>query len=372
MERTKEIQKKSRQVNIELFRIMTMVMIVLFHFLAHGGVLDAVVPFSTAYYFCWSLMGLCYIAVNGYVLVTGYFQITSSFKLKKLVILILETFFYSMVIYVCLCASSKIEFTTSGFLTAVFPVINSEYWFVTIYVGLYILSPFLNWPLQRINKRQHFALIAVLLLLFSIWPSFAFLSVGLNFGGGFGIAWFIVLYCIGAYIRKYYTPGKDLVKWCVTYVVFAAALPLSKFGIAHVTEALFGGLLPDSQFYTYNSILVVGASVSMFVIFLHFDIKNRTAAKAILFLSSSTFGVYLIHDNPLIREKMWGKLQVYTYLQEKGFILFMAAVVCLIYLGCTALDKVRMILFKKLNESRRLDRVCRRFTAVAGGLLDKI
>ena len=92
--------RHTRQMNLEMLRVVTMFMIITLHFLAHGGVLNVIEPPGLKYYFYWSVAGICYVAVNCYVLITGYFQSCSKFRLKKLLLLLIEVWFYSIFIYV--------------------------------------------------------------------------------------------------------------------------------------------------------------------------------------------------------------------------------------------------------------------------------
>lgn len=351
--------RHTRQMNLEMLRVVTMFMIITLHFLAHGGVLNVIEPPGLKYYFYWSVAGICYVAVNCYVLITGYFQSCSKFRLKKLLLLLIEVWFYSIFIYVGLCLFGIRTFTMKDFLTAIFPILNSEYWFATIYVGLYIVSPFINWGLSRLDRRQHLLLLVVLILLFSVWPTFFFFSVGLNFGGGFGIVWFFILYCIGAYIRKYAKKDENLWRWAVGCIILLCTIPLSKFLLGKISGNYLNNFIPDSMFYSYNSVLVLSASVTLFCTFIRIDIKNKLFSDMIRFFASSVFGVYLIHDNPYIREYMWGRLEVVRYLNLHTFLLIMFGTILTIYLTGTFIDKLRILLFSRLIQEQALDRICK-------------
>ena len=348
-----------RKVNMELFRIVTMIMIVLIHFLVHGGIIAAAEQFSIQYYVLWTLCSICYVSVNGYVLLTGYFQYESKFKLKKIILLMAEVLFYSVAIYAILYFTGNVELNATDLSLSLLPTINRAYWFTTNYVGLYVLSPFFNWVLKRINKKQHTLLLVVLITFFSVWPTFSVLSTGLNLGGPFGTDWFAVLYCIGAYFRKYYVVKKEKIKLIVGYVLTAIALPMSKFVIAKFVEKTSITLIPDDMFFYYNSILVLISSVLLFLIFLNIEIKNKYAKVLIGFFAPATLGVYLIHDNLFGRVWLWNTLKVHQYIQNEKLYLIMAGIVMGIYLGCSLIDKVRHLLFKRLGESKWLEDICK-------------
>lgn len=346
-----------RQMNLEMLRILTMLMIITLHFLAHGGVLNAIQQSDGKYYLYWGIAGGCYIAVNCFVLITGYFQSLSKFRIKKLILMFAEVWFYSLVIYGVLCFFNIRQFAVKDFMVALFPVLNSEYWFVTIYAGLYILSPLINWVLNRLERRQHLLLVFVLILLFSVWPNVFFLSVGLNFGGGFGIVWFFVLYCVGAYIRKYTVKDRNVWRWMLRYITLTFMIPLSKFVLAGVSEKYLKWFIPDNLFYSYNSVLVFAASVALFGTFLRIEIKSTGISRIISFLSGSVFGVYLIHDNPYVRECLWEKLNVCRYLERNVFLLVMLVTILVIYIAATFTDKIRILLFQRLLKDKQLEQL---------------
>ena len=64
----------------------------------------------------------------------------------------------------------------SSLIAAVFPVLSCEYWFVTMYVGMIVLSPFLNKLLTGLTQRQFRLLLGILFVLFSLWPNVFFFS----------------------------------------------------------------------------------------------------------------------------------------------------------------------------------------------------
>lgn len=65
----------TRQSNVEVLRILSMLMIVCLHIMNHGGLLDTVVPYTVNYYLFYVIEIFSYVAVNVYVLISGYFLI---------------------------------------------------------------------------------------------------------------------------------------------------------------------------------------------------------------------------------------------------------------------------------------------------------
>lgn len=160
---------KKRKIGFEYLRIVSMLLIVANHFLLFTGVLDNVKIFSTNYYILWLLEAIGYVGVDCYVLISGYFLIQSKFSWKKVVGLIGEVWFYSVVILVCLIVTKQDVYSKTQILNAFLPISTRQYWFMTDYIILYILSPYINVGLQNLDKKQFKKLLFILIILFSIW-----------------------------------------------------------------------------------------------------------------------------------------------------------------------------------------------------------
>jgi len=356
---------------LELLRIVSMIMIITLHFLGHGGVLTSVRIFSPVYYFAWFFEGISYVAVNCYVLISGYFLVVSGFNLKKFLVILGQVFFYSVGIYFVLVYIGQIEFNSKALVLSFLPVLSKQYWFVTIYIGMYIMSPFINLAIRAMTSKQHLICIIMTTFLFSIWPNIFFFSGTLSFGGGEGVVWFIVLYLVAAYLRLYYQPSYKMKKYIYIYIIITLLLPLSRFMISMLSITSLSDIFSadlfikgSSIFYSYNSILVYPSSIALFVLFLNINIKNEYFKKVILLFSPLTFGVYLIHDNKHMRFVLWEYVNAPLYISQWYFPIFMVVIIMLIYLACSFIEKLRKTLFRPIEQSDWLDRLCVRLANI--------
>ena len=93
--------KKERSSNIELFRIITMILIVAHHYVVNSGVVQAVLTgndimsFNSQFLLLFGWGGKT--GINCFVLITGYFMCTSNISLKKFLKLFLERFWLNFV-----------------------------------------------------------------------------------------------------------------------------------------------------------------------------------------------------------------------------------------------------------------------------------
>lgn len=91
---------KKRNSNIEFLRIIAMLMVVTLHMLNFGGLLEKSNTTTLKGFLIWFLESLCFVAVDCYVLIGSYFLSDSKFKIKRIIKLWVQTFFYSILMYV--------------------------------------------------------------------------------------------------------------------------------------------------------------------------------------------------------------------------------------------------------------------------------
>lgn len=349
-----ELKKTKRLANIELLRIVSMFLIVASHYLNRGGVYAAVRPFSLMFGVTTVINAIAIIAVNVYILISGYVLAESTFKYKRLVDIVLQVFTISVGFYAIMLLFGQITFSVSGLVYAALPILTKQYWFVSVYVGLYVLMPFINKALHALTKKQHLSLCILLVLMFGLYLPSKMLGQT-----GYGIAWMVTMYTVGAYLRMHYKPGDKLrMKHIMMWLAPTVLLVASRYGII-----LFGKLISkdlstfDKWFFKNNSLPVVWAAVAFFVIFLHIRVKKPAAEKIIGLAGPLTFGVYLIHNNPSLREWMWGLTNPVSFMNELYFIPLSLLIVSVVFVLCAAVEFIRRALYNCLL-SKIVYRIC--------------
>ena len=95
---------KVRNSNIELLRIVSMLMIVILHFLMHGQILKWSAFGSKEYAIYWMIEAFVFVSVNAFVLISGYFLCLSEFKVSRPMEIWSQELFYSIVCTICCMA----------------------------------------------------------------------------------------------------------------------------------------------------------------------------------------------------------------------------------------------------------------------------
>ena len=334
---------KKRNSSIELLRIVCMIMIVTLHSLGFTGLLTNYKDFSFNGAIIWILEVLSFVAVNCYVLISAYFMCDKKTSFKKNIKLWTQVFFYS-VLFLIIGLVLKIDMSNYEKIKYLLPFSMRVYWFPVVYMLLTLLSPIITLLIKNLNKKQFIYLLIINAITFSIIPYLFQINDNFNFGGGYGIVWFINLYLIAGYLKRHFDINKLKKKTCLFTYIGMNLLTYLIFIIVHETRIPY--FSPD-LFYTYPFILILISSVALFLMFLKIEIKNEKIEKVIIFLSSLTFGVYLIHEHPLVRSRLWGSLGpvLLDFSLVKQLI-----IIVIIYMVCSIIEYIRTLLFIPLNK----------------------
>ena len=332
-------QKKERNSSIELLRIILMFIIVLCH--SSAGLYPNTTMSGVNKYFL-QLTNLSNPMVDIFVLISGYFICKLVFSLKKLLLMLIQVSFYTLVFYLIFVAVGKTPFSVKTFITAFMPTTFRQYWFVSAYVILYLLSPFINFLLNKLSQKQHLALIGTIGLIYSIIPTFT-----MQHQDGMDVFILLLLYCIGAYLRLY--PDSIFMKRktalimllisCLLY--FGSVIGLNIIGLKFQVFADH-----PSYFLTKHCPFTITLAVSIFVIFVKWEFKS----KIINLLGSCMFGVYLIHNNGYLRVWLTNDLfKFFNYKTSATFIPYIIGASVLIFIVCTLIELIRRFTLEKLT-----------------------
>ena len=314
-------------------------------------------------------------AVNLYVLISGFFLITQKFKLSKLVHIYLEVVFYALLWYIYALTFGLESFSFLTFLfNIICPFSSEQYWFISAYIVMYLLSPLLNFLILKMNKHQHLTACLLLLFLFSFWVDiYPVRNQNIfNLSNGYSFHWFIVLYFIAAYLRLHI----DLNKWkhTVIFSIFAYII----ISVLSISTNLFNSVFPlvslwQGHFNRYNSILMVLLSVLVFVTFLKIKISNKIYQRIIAVLSPLTLGVYLIHVNRYGVDFIWHTI-IHTERFPDSFLLLPLIILfaSLVLFVCFFIDLIRYTIFQIFEKSSFYIYAIHKLDKFINALLEKL
>ncbi|MCR5711611.1 MAG: acyltransferase [Prevotella sp.] len=336
----------ARERNFEVMRTWAMFSIVIYHCMCHGigsdYAFDLQLPVSL-FNFTFSdfILVIGSIAVNLYVLVSGYFLVNARFKVSRIIRTWVSALFYSVIITTMFLLLSLEPWSIVTLGKSFFPLSTDAYWFVTQYVGLLILSPFLAMLVRQLSYRQYVALlIGMGLMVLSVIPDFP-LGKRFSISHGNSVWSFVYLFFIAGFIRLHL---KRIPMGKLAMIILGLAL------LTMVSEMVLGihNGVGHLLWFNYNGILLF-LSVAVFVFIRQQQIPETGIWSLMVKVAPYTFGVYLIHDHLLMRDWIWKTLSMTSYANQWIYALAVMVVCVLIFAICILIDTVRKRLFAILK-----------------------
>ena len=284
---------KERNLNIDLLKCIAIVFVVGVHFFLHTNYYGQSFTFKSIFLssFIWMILMTC---VPLFIMTTGYLMKDKTYS---------EDYFIKLLPVIGIYALTAAVYTFSDMR-----VVNEEYlgklfenifsfshyaWYVNLYIGLYMLIPFLNAGFNSLTSRKNQVVVLGILVLFTIVPPT--LSLLNNNEQNFMILphiipdywkglWPITYYLLGAFLAssKKKSSFKELV-----FVIFILDI-LSIFGLVAISETSFG------IEYSVLPVFLLSSLIFYSVIHLKVSIKNEWLQRVVLFISKNTLPIYLL------------------------------------------------------------------------------
>jgi len=320
-------KKTARQSNIEILRIVAMLMIIAYHIIIHCVNIQLSNTmsiermqngwFSTPDFYR-QLMMLALMMPMGlvgnaiFIMISGYFLIDRDIDMLKISKKLLGQLLFAAVVLV-LASTFCIWYTKDNIATEnLLNYIKIQYfnkmsWFVGYYFIIILIAfMFLNKFLAKLNAKQHLGFMFAIFAVTELGWSGKLLD---DLASGLRTVFIgVFLYSFAGYIKKY-----DPFKRVRTYVFFLLIILVN--GIVGISY--YNNVMGKIQTYNYNllmdptveldfvqtipkyenfSIVVVLIGICMFELFRRMPIPS---SKPINYLAQTTFMIYLLHDNGL-------------------------------------------------------------------------
>lgn len=339
-------KNKQRESNIELFRIITMLVIVAHHYVVNSGLTVDGDPIYSAPMAGASIFLLLFgawgkIGINCFVLITGYFMCESWITARKFVKLLFEVMFYRIVIQLIFWGTGYAPVTVSSIVKTFIPVTEIAHNFTGTYLVFFLCIPFLNILIKQLTEKQHIRLLLLSCFIYVFFGTVKLMPVTMNY-----VSWYIVLYFMASYIRLY--PRKLFGNKKIWGWMTILSLILSAASV--IACAWIGKMIGKNEAYFFvtdsNTFLAVVTGISTFLFFKNWKIKY---SKFINTVSATTFGILLIHANSdSMRQWLWKDL-----LDNVGFYnsiwmpVHAVGSVIGIFVVCSVIDLLRIRFIEK-------------------------
>lgn len=354
---------KKRKSNIELLRIMCMLFILTGHIIGENNLLSIDFGLNWGIYRFLSNGGR--IAVNCFIIIGAYFLVDLNFDFKRVLRIWLEVFFYNFVFTGLLIIMGH-PIGIKRIIQVFIPIFGEPLWFASVYMGLLLISPFLNKILKECSELFVKKLLLIMFIAFSV--SSTFIPTSDVYYSNIG--WFIFIYMFIGYYKKYMLHGNESYKkffsrsswwyfsWAgIIFVLLYAFAVICK--ILAVKEYSYSNILFSiGEYYGYH-LQTIPSFLCAFFCFLGFEKINMKESKIINIIASATFGVYIIHQVPAFYPYLWKWLKVYDIGVKEWGILYIILCILFIYIMCTVIDLIRQkVIEKNVLKSNKVCMLC--------------
>lgn len=344
-----------RNYAIDLFRIVSMFMIVVIHVLLQGQVLWYVPYFSANYYVVWFIYMFVYCGLDCFAILSGYTNYGSKFKLSKLVSLWIEMVFYGLLFFGIFFAISRDNFDITILKKAVLPITTKEYWYMTAYFIVYLLSPFLSKAIEVVDRKVAKASIVSMFFLLTL-PTFIGYMDPFGIEDGASVLWLLYLYLIGAYIRKYDVAHEFGMKKSVWILIVCFVVNfVGKVGLERISMSIFGEAKFGYHFVNLVAPFLTLEAIALLLVFANIKIKSEKTGKLLTRISATTLAVYLIHMNPYVEYQL---LNDSTKPFAESNTVYMVMMVILYSIGFYVVSTIIDLIRIKLFELLKIQKIC--------------
>ncbi len=281
---------KERKAGLDVIRTIAICMVLVTHFFTYHPILEERLQSVT-----WTgwvfLKFLTIVGVPLFLLLTGYLQSKRKCNKKHYTSIIPVLIAYLTISAIIIVVEQVIFKTGDSLFRQIVNVFDFELgyaWYVEMYIGMFLLIPFLNILYRNIDKKQKLWLIGILSFLSFLPSSLQFISVG---GGAFEILpdffknlYVFAYYFIGSYIAEYQPKPKKLGCLAVLLLVLFFEVGLTYYFSKTEYAWWF--------FNNVASITHAMVAVCLFLIF--YDLKSSFVLAPAKAIAACSFEMYLL------------------------------------------------------------------------------
>lgn len=292
-----------RSMNLDILKIIAMFFVVVLHVLGYSNMTTGA-AYSRGVDMCYHFLdALSYPAIHifalcGFSLMSRKMIATNQGQLLPCLKVWVPTWIIC-IIGLIIAIPLGIPFDMTDLIKTVFPFLGQGYWFVSAYISMILLTPFLNLLIQRLDKKGLLRLVLILFVLVSVLPT---LPGRFNWNSNYSsLTLFVLLYFMAALLNTL-----DLKRYrfigLVLFVGCAVANFLLWFGLKYILSVETAA--SNEYFYTYYNPLVILQGMGLYIFVNGLDgvsYRDNWVSKIVRKAADATLVTYLIHMYPIIK-----------------------------------------------------------------------
>lgn len=336
-----------RDSNLELCRVLCMLMLIAHHIIVHGGILSTE-GLTYNKYISILFIPIGKIAFDCFIALSCWFLVDQKFKMERFLRIWLEVLFYS-VIFTIIASLLGAELTWRNWFSVFLPISGNSHGFAASYLAFYLLTPFLNRMTKNLTKIQA-RILLVLLFYFEVGTQIIGYFAQYTQPMASELFVFILIYVLILNLKKW--PLNFTNKKYFNFGIFCMVYFLILIGW-YYNLTIPGG----NQFSHFilqvmcdeSSITNILAGVALFFFFKNLKIKPLPLINE---LAKGTLGILLIHDHNFFRYYYWPIIvKTQQWYDSNKFIILIVLFVLWTFIVGTFIDclrrNVEKIIFKK-------------------------
>lgn len=301
-----EDRVKDRESNIELLRIVCMLMIVFGHMMSHGGIFENGLINKLNLFVGGAIRPGGKIALCCFIVISAWYNTNGNFKAAKFMKIWLQVLFFNilMMLLFSVFSGDQIEPVSVGnWLGCFFPIFGNSHGFAASYLLFLLLLP-LAQVVSGVLSKKNLQAITILLTLIQTFGRFLPKLIGFERGVQFPneMNTFFVIYFIAVYLKKYpLSIITDTWKMIgILTFVWLFDMGYNILWIYHKESEILtsAGRIINDESSPFNMI----AGFALFFLFKDMRVRHSLLVNKV---ASHTFGVLLFHDHNYFRYVLW-------------------------------------------------------------------
>lgn len=289
-----------RNSNIECLRIISMMMIVIGHYVGQNSVETWNVSLNDVILFL--LSSGSRIAVNVFLIIGVYFMLDTKFKAERITSIYGQTIFYTYSLTIVSLFFNESQISVKAFLRGIIPFWGRALWFVSAYITLMFFAPYLNQIIHSCNKKK----LRILVILCILFVSFVSTLPNEQSGYLCDSIWFLIVYIIIGYLKKYKAFEKEnkIILLLVGSGLYICLVMLS-YATAVCNSNKFitiFGMLSRQYLADIRTIPNFAIALCVFLFFIKCKEKHNDI---IIKLAKTAFPTYVFHQVPAFYPILW-------------------------------------------------------------------
>jgi len=342
------MSKTKRIAGLDIIRTFAILFVIFVHAFLKIGFYDTHV--SGSHFFVYiTARTLFFICVPLFMLLTGYLQCNKkpekSYYITILPILVSYIFISILCILVNNLILGQHISVLNGFFSIMNFTANSYAWYVEMFIGLFLLAPFLNIIYKGIVTLNQKLLLLLTLLSLTSLPLFLYsfntpdkIPLLLLLPKYWTVLYPITYYFIGCFIREYQPKLKKSIHFLLLsayLLLYSAALFVANYG-KNFSWRFLG---------EYGGLTTVILAVLFFLFFYDVDIKSKLIKNVIKQLSVVSFDMYLFSN---IFDSLLYPYYFRHFAPSLSHVIFTAPIVIVLSLTAAELKQILFYLVKAI------------------------